>query len=242
MKFLETTKILGKGIIGLLFSGVVQQLLTAVFKQNQHNENLQIFVKNTDAFTLNLLVLSAAVVKADASVQACELDFVNRFFIRNYGAQYASERMVVFCSLLKKEVPIEKICVEIRQSMDYGSCVRLMNLLAQLALSDGVMASEERLVLEKIANILGLLQQDACDILGNNPAIAQKYVPPAYTRLGITPTATNQDIKRAYRQLANETHPDKFNHLSENVRQEAEVKFRNLQEAYQKIKRERLMV
>lgn len=53
-----------------------------------------------------------------------------------------------------------------------------------------------------------------------------------YEVLGVSPHATPDEIKHAYRQLAGQYHPDKVSHLGEEFRQLAEKRFKEIQEAY----------
>lgn len=59
--------------------------------------------------------------------------------------------------------------------------------------------------------------------------------PDPYAVLGVSPTASADEIKKAYRQLASQYHPDKVSHLGEEFRVMAEARFKEIQEAYQKI-------
>ena len=54
-----------------------------------------------------------------------------------------------------------------------------------------------------------------------------------YSVLGVGKDATSEQIKQAYRQLANQYHPDKVLHLGEEFRELAERRFKEIQEAYQ---------
>ena len=64
----------------------------------------------------------------------------------------------------------------------------------------------------------------------------------AYQILEITSTATNEEVKKAYRKMAIENHPDKVGHLGEDIRKAAEEKFTQINVAYEKIKKQRGMV
>lgn len=54
-----------------------------------------------------------------------------------------------------------------------------------------------------------------------------------YDLLGVEKTASENDIKKAYRKLAMKYHPDKFSNASEKEKKEAEEKFKEVNEAYQ---------
>jgi hypothetical protein len=58
-----------------------------------------------------------------------------------------------------------------------------------------------------------------------------------YTILGIGKDATEEEIKRAYRKLANKYHPDKVNHLGEEFQKLSEKRFIEIQEAYRILKK-----
>jgi DnaJ like chaperone protein len=61
----------------------------------------------------------------------------------------------------------------------------------------------------------------------------------AYTALEITPAATDEEVKKAYRRMAMKYHPDKVANAGEEIRQQATDKFRGINEAYEHIKRQR---
>jgi DnaJ like chaperone protein len=56
-----------------------------------------------------------------------------------------------------------------------------------------------------------------------------------YMTLGISRNATQEEIKRAYRKLANKYHPDKVHHLGPEFKDLAEKRFKAIQEAYQSL-------
>jgi DnaJ like chaperone protein len=54
--------------------------------------------------------------------------------------------------------------------------------------------------------------------------------------LEIDSSATDDEVKKAYRKQAMKHHPDKVSHLGEEIRKAAEEKFQKLNEAYERIK------
>ena len=57
-----------------------------------------------------------------------------------------------------------------------------------------------------------------------------------YEVLGIGRSASPDEIKGAYKRLANRYHPDKVNHLGEEFQQLAEERFKQIQKAYQELR------
>ena len=57
----------------------------------------------------------------------------------------------------------------------------------------------------------------------------------AYKVLGIEPTATDDEVRKAYRQMALKHHPDRVAALGEDVRKAAERKFQEINEAKERI-------
>jgi len=66
-----------------------------------------------------------------------------------------------------------------------------------------------------------------------------KAVDGAYKILEVEKSATDAEIKKAYRDLAKQHHPDKVQHLGEAYVKAAREKFQQLQKAYEQIKTER---
>jgi DnaJ like chaperone protein len=61
----------------------------------------------------------------------------------------------------------------------------------------------------------------------------------SYKILEIEPTSTDEDVKKAYRLMAMKYHPDKVSHLGEDFKKVANEKFKKVQSAYERIKKER---
>ena len=66
-----------------------------------------------------------------------------------------------------------------------------------------------------------------------------KDIDSAYSVLEISPSATNDELRAAYRRMAMKNHPDKVATLGPEVQKAAEEKFRKIQEAYETIKKDR---
>lgn len=187
------------------------------------------------AFGVSLLVLIAAVMKADGKVVKSELDYVKEFFARQFGQESAREALVMLRDLLKQEIPLRDVCLQISHNMDYSSRLQLLHLLFGVSGADSSYHPSEVSVIEKISGYLSISSTDYM-------SIRNMFIPDtdsSYKILEIEPSATNDEIKKAYRKMALKYHPDKVSHLGEDFRKTADDKFKKVNEAYERIKKER---
>jgi DnaJ like chaperone protein len=220
------------GLIGFLFGTVIDSVTTQSVQVNQGRTT-------PGDYAISLLVLIAAVLKADGKIMKSELDYVKKFLVQNFGIEGAQEALTILKDLLKQEIPVEDVCEQISQKVDYSSRLQLMHFLYGLSHSDGLMEQAELNLVQRIANALGITTSD-------NESIKSMFVADtlesAYKILDVEPTASNDDIKKAYRKMAVSYHPDKVAYLGEEFRKAANEKFQKLNEAYEKIKKERGIV
>ncbi len=192
----------------------------------------------TGDFSMSLLVLIAAVMKADGKIMKSELDYVKRFFVNQFGPDSAREALIVLRDLLKKEIPLNEVCAQIKSNMDYSSRLQLIHILFNISASDGRFDKAEVKVINDISNLLGIYSNDF-------ESVRNMFIPAtdaSYKILEIDSSATDEEVKKAYRRMALKYHPDKVSHLGEEYRKSAEEKFKAVNEAYERIKKERNLV
>ncbi len=186
-------------------------------------------------FGMSLLVLIAAMMKADGKVVKSELDYVKRFFISQFGEESAREALHMLKDILEKEIPVRDVCVQISRNMDYSSRLQMIHLLFNISNADTLINPAELEAIEKMAGYLGIASSDFL-------SIRNMFIPEtdsSYKILEIEPSATDDEVKKAYRRMAMKYHPDKVSHLGEEFRKSADEKFKKVNEAYEKIKKER---
>ncbi len=186
-------------------------------------------------FGVSLLVLFAAVIRADEELGKSELNFVKDFFIQNFGEAYARERMILFKDILEQNYPLRAVCRQIRRHMDHPARLELIHMLFGLAQADGRIDAVEINVIGRISGYLGISTPDFESI----KAMFVKDTTSAYRMLEIEPDVDEELVKKAYHRMANKYHPDKVTHLGEEFQQVAEDKFKAVNEAYQQIRQER---
>jgi DnaJ-class molecular chaperone with C-terminal Zn finger domain len=163
---------------------------------------------------------------------------VKRFLVQNFGVDGAQEALAILKDLLKQEIPVQDVCGQIADHVDYSSRLQLLHFLFGLAYADGRMEPVEEQLIEVIAHSLGITEKDSESIR----SMFKNTVEDLYKILEIDSTASNEDVKKAYRKMAVKYHPDKVAYLGEDVKNAANEKFQKLNSAYEKIKKERGMV
>jgi len=236
------------GPIGALLGFILGSAVDSYIDQasqllgNGASEDTKTYERNTysaseqrNSFLVSLLVLSAAVIKADGKTLREELDYVREFVRKNFGEQAVAEAMRMLEQFTRQEVNIYSVGPQIAQYMNYSQRLQLFHYLVQIALADGDFDKKEKSVLEAIGSTIGLGNADINSVI----AMFYKETSSAYTVLGISPSATDDEVRTAYRKMAMKNHPDKVATLGPDVQKAAAEKFRQVQDAYETIKKER---
>jgi DnaJ like chaperone protein len=222
------------GILGLIFGSMVDSASTGVFASGATQQDGNIGTRPGD-FSVSLLILSAAVMKADGKLLRSELDYVKNFFIAQFGLPVAEDRIRILREILKQEIDYAPVCEQIRQYMDYPSRLQLVHYLFGLAMADNHVHEAEAALLNHMSMLLGLPQQEYESI----KAMFVKDNEAAYRILEISPNSTDDEVKKAFREMAKKHHPDKVSHLGEEVQHAAKEKFQQINQAYNDIKKVR---
>lgn len=186
-------------------------------------------------YAASLLVLIAAVMKADGRVMKSELEYVRRYFVSRFGEETASEAVVMLRDILKQEIPLRDVTRQLSERLEYSYRLEMLHFLFGIASADGGVSDSEEQVIKKIAGFMNITDSDLQSIR----AMFVSETDSAYKILEIESTATDADLKKAYRNMAMKYHPDKVGHLGDDFKKVANEKFRKVQEAYDKIKKER---
>ena len=215
------------GIIGFVAGSLLETDTLTSGKSRQET--------TAGGFAMTLLVLTASVMKADGKVVKSELDFVKQYFTKVFGVDAAQEALLMLRDILKQSIPIDEVCRQISQNMDYSSRLQLLHFLYGVAQADGHVDEREKKLIDEIGYKIGLSAKD----IGSVRSMFVQNTNWAYDVLEISSDATNEDVKKAYRKMAIKYHPDKVSHLGEEFQEEAKQKFQKLAEAYELIKKER---
>ncbi len=189
-------------------------------------------------FANMLIALSAAVMRADGKVIRAELDYVKSFFSQQFGPQFSVAHLQTLKHYVNGgEIPLEKICSDIKLRTQVEVRIQLMHYLFGIAKADGHVADVELQILKRIANLMEVPQADFESVKN----MFYRDVNSDYTVLGIESNATEEEIKKAYRQMAIRYHPDKVAAMGDEYQKGAQEKFQKIQESYENIKKQRGM-
>ena len=193
---------------------------------------------NKEDFATMLMALSAAVMKADGRTLKVELEYIKSFFSQQFGPQFSSSHLQTLKHFLDSgQIPLDRICKDISLRMNVEVRIQLLHYLFGIAKADGHVADEEIKVLSNIAYLLEIPTADFESVKN----MFYRDVNSDYRVLGIESNATEDEIKKAYRQMAIRYHPDKVIHMGEEYQKGAKEKFQKIQEAYENIKKSKGM-
>lgn len=189
-----------------------------------------------DDFELHLLSLSAIVIKADGNISQTELNYVRTYFVQSYGKERANAIFRTFNEVIKKrELSEARIAQFLASRTQYPARLQITHFLFSIANADGRVSEPEARKIHDIAGYLRISVRDFESI----KAMFFKSSNNAYKILEIEKSATDAEVKKAFRTMAKKYHPDKLQHMDEAYRKGAEEKFRKVQEAYEQIQKER---
>lgn len=229
--------------IGFAIGSFVDGFEADQFKQEQIDYNKDRTSRRSKAssntqsgdFEMSLLVLASIVIKSDGKIDQRELNFVRSQFLSMYGKERANNAFKLFKGIVKKDVSARQVCIQIREHMSHASRLQLLHFLFGIAKADEFVSNKEVEEIRKIAGYLYINQNDYQSI----KAMFYDASGNAYKILEIQKSATNNEIKAAYRKMVKKYHPDKLMDLGEEHLQGAKEKFQSIQDAYEKIKNER---
>lgn len=224
-------------VIGSLFDSTV--ITTNI--QTQNNDDPTIGHRNS--FLFSMLVMASYIIKADGKIMHSEMEFVRRFLRDNFGEQAMNEGNQILLNLFEQRKRMDAVnpnsfkqtiydCgQQIAANLNYGERLQLLRFLAMIAMCDGNVCVQEIEALREVATAMNLSANDVDSILN----LGSSNLDAAYKVLEIDPSATDDEVKAAYRALAKKHHPDRVATLGDDIHKAAEEKFRQINEAKEQI-------
>lgn len=204
-------------------------------------------------FEDSMLKVLAAAMKADGRVTRSELSVVKQVLVSQFGEERAKEDLLKLRDLLKTDFDTVHAAKQIGMIVGYSDRLYIAEILCLIAEADGIITESEKQTIVNMAYFMGLssidVQRIANRLRVNGGERGNFYgngsyqtrggvneVAAAYKALGISAEATNEELKTAYRNLVKKYHPDRYATQSQEAQAQAAEKFKQVQDAYEKIK------
>ncbi len=219
------------GPLGALFGGAAQHLLTKAFTKRL--DKMLPGLENREIFVASLVAIIFRVVNESGSA---EIRVVKKFFKKNLN--YSSDDLSFVDEISKKVRSARPDLMPI--VTDYKKASNNLYLSLPLALSyqaailgKGVDAEVQKLINE-LSQMLGVSYE-------THEKVRRKYSLPVlktpYTILEVPSTASDEELKMAYRKMVARFHPDRVQHDSKLSPEMGHLKFLEVQEAYETLEK-----
>jgi len=194
-------------------------------------------------FVFLLVHILVRIAQLDGTVTRQETATILSFFREHLG--YGQSQIYWVKDLIRQatasSVSLEDLLAEFAANFGYEPRLILLELVYRVLFANPTVTPAEVERLAWIADFLHVSPYDHQSIRARYVSGAARTTPDAkenrcFETLGLAPGATFEEIKRAYRTLSMQYHPDKVNHLGEEFRKVAEEKMKEINEAYQYLK------
>lgn len=250
---------LNGGILGAIAGYAIGAFFESIFKSGSDNgtyDNGGVYDEGEPAYDTNngdrngflftMMVLAADIIQADGKIMHSEMEMVRQFLRVNFGegaVQQGNDILLRMFDYRKQRGEqywydeIENTCIDVRRLMPEEHRLQLIAFLAEVAKADGTVAETEVRELKRIAAAIGI----ATAVVDQMLALGGDSLEDAYKVLGISPDATDDEVRRAYRKMALQYHPDRVATLGEDVKEASKKKFQEINKAKERIFKARNM-
>jgi DnaJ like chaperone protein len=183
----------------------------------------------------------AKVAQADGRISPEEIQAVENFMANELNLNPESKRFAVeiFETAINSPMAFQDFADQFYHQ--FHNQPRLLDLmidvLLRLSVADGALSDSEEKLISSAARIFRFSEQKYNELKAKYAPAFERY----YAILGINSKASDDEIKRQYRKLVKEYHPDKIasKGLPEEFNKFANDKFREIQDAYDAVRKER---
>lgn len=193
--------------------------------------------EKSEFYRISLLKLSSLLIKVDGNVDEKEVKFVRDYFKKTFGEK---ESNIAFKQLNSNLISddINVLAMTIKKNSETSSYYAVLMYLYSIAAADGFIDKSEDDFILKVAKVLNVehLVESVRNQFIKTKSKSNRYsfkVIDALKLLGLKEGATKEDIKKAYRKLVKEFHPDKLAGMDKGFIKMATEKFLKVQNSYE---------
>ena len=207
------------------------------YRETYGNEQ-QVNMGDRNSFLFSILVLISYIARADQKVMHSEMEMIRQFLRQNFGEGAVTQGEQILRKLFDQQKQmgdasfrnaVIQSCQQISMNLSYSQRLQMLSFLAQVARADGIVDPREVNALREVARALGLSDREVDSML--NLSDGSTNLEAAYKVLEISPNATDDEVRKAYKKLALKHHPDRVATLGEDVKRAAEKKFQEINAA-----------
>jgi DnaJ like chaperone protein len=220
------------GPLGAVIGGTIEYFLGKKLQKSLPG------ITKQGEFITSLVVILARVASESNALIPKQVAVIHNFFIKNLS--YASSDLKSLDLLIKevesKKPDIDRFVKEYKESCQNNYNLLLIALCYQITLVRNDLGKETQSLIKKIGLELGLSYDQHNEVRAKY--LLEPFKTPFHV-LGLSSKASNDEIKKAYRKLARQCHPDRVAMEDENTVHEAHLKFIEVQSAYQALEKVR---
>lgn len=202
-----------------------------------------------NSFLFSMLVMASYVIRADGRVMHSEMEYVRQMLRRNFGEVAVQQGEQILLRLFEEQKRMDQSSPyafrrtvlecgqQIAANLSYEERLQLLAFLVEIAKCDGNVCTAEINALREVAQACSINAQEVDSLLN----LRGDSLEDAYKVLEISPSATDDEVRAAYRRMAVKHHPDKVASLGEDIRKAANEKFQRINEAKERIYKARGM-
>ena len=225
------------GPLGAIVGAAIQSALSSLTQKQLRDSQAQ--QTNAEAiFVTNLVAIMTKICMADGHISNEERNVIHNFFAKSVG--YSGEQLRFIDAIIdetdRRNPDLRQICLEIDKFANHEQRFIMLDLAYNIASVDHVITDDEKRAIDEIVSTFNLSHEEHERIKARHP-IAKAI--DHYTVLGVDSSASNEELKKAYRDLAKQYHPDKVNHLGEELVEFAHQKFQEINESYRALRQQR---
>lgn len=224
------------GPLGAIVGAALQHALSQ--KDYIRIEHDQTPTKEETIFVANLVAIMTKICMADGNISREERGVIHRFFEQTLG--YGGNELQFIDAMIdetnRRNPDLTQICLAFKRFANHEQRLILLDLAYSIATVDHVVTQGEEQAINELISALGITAEEHNRIRARH-AVAKRN--DHYAVLGLDPSASKEEIKKAYRALATQYHPDKVSHLGKEIADFAHVKFQEINDSYQAIRKEK---